>query len=59
MGVSAAEGGRVGVRLSGRPAVGQAGQRLRLLLREADEYVIAGSGEVGLAEMTGLLPKRN
>ena len=46
MGVSAAEGGRVGVRMSGRTAVGPAGERLRVLLREADEHVIAESGEL-------------
>src|SRR6266571_2090783 len=46
LGLSVAEGGGMGVRMSGRTDVGQAGQRLRLLLRQADEHAVAGTGEL-------------
>ena len=46
LGLSVADGGGMGVRLSGRPDGGQAGQRLRLLLRQADEHPVAGTGEL-------------
>ena len=45
-----ADGGGMGVCLSGRPDGGQGGQRLRLLLRQADEYTAFGTGELRLRQ---------
>ncbi len=45
MGVSLAEGSGMGVCVSRRSAVGQVGERVRLLLRQTDEPVVARAGE--------------
>ena len=45
LGLSVAEDGGMGVRVPGRADVGQEGQRLRLLLRQADEHPVGGAGE--------------
>ena len=46
LGLPVADGGGMGVRVPGRPDGGQGGQRLRLLLRQADEHPVAGTGEL-------------